>query len=53
MKAAILATMLSDLPYMEVDITEHAQEWNFVVPGMVQKCLISAWKKSSLSGLLA
>ena len=31
MTVAIMAAMLSDLPYIEEDTTEHAQEWNFVV----------------------
>ena len=35
MVAAILATMLSDLLYMEVDITEYAKEWSFVTLGTV------------------
>ena len=45
MTAAIMAAMLSNLPYLEVDTTEHAQEWNFVAHGeeeMREKCLISA-----------
>ena len=33
MAVAILDAMLSDLPYIEVDTTEHAQEWSFVVLG--------------------
>ena len=33
MAAAILAAMLSDLPFMKVDTTEHTQEWSFVALG--------------------
>ena len=47
MAATILATILSDLPYMEVDTAEHAQKWSFVALGedeMMKKCFITAWK---------
>ena len=53
MTVVILAAMLSDLPYMEVDITEHAQEWHlfYVEKFRSDKSVPFLPKKSSLRGL--